>query len=191
MEIEVEQMHQCFKDIHYVTNIPKYRSFQYRLLQRTIVTNISLYNWNMKESKICDRCEKEDETYIHLFIMCQKVKPFWLKVKEFMKEFSEESIVFSTDTVIANKLVLNPGNIKNFICLMAKQYIYKQRCLREKISYKGFIKQVCRVKAMEKYYATKNNRLKKYQVKWKETVESSCQENSTNIEDYIEEYFDH
>ena len=42
MEIDTDTFLVCFKDLYKVSNVPKYRSFQYRLLQRAIVTNIHL-----------------------------------------------------------------------------------------------------------------------------------------------------
>ena len=50
-ELEVDELSQCFKDIYRCTNIAKYRSFQYRLLHRGIITNIHLKHWGLKDSK--------------------------------------------------------------------------------------------------------------------------------------------
>ena len=61
--VEFGQRH---KDIYRVTNIAKYRSFQYRLLQRAIVTNIQLFKWKVISSKDCSFCGIYEETILHL-----------------------------------------------------------------------------------------------------------------------------
>ena len=47
--------------IYKVTNVTKYRSFQYRLLQRGLVTNIQLYKWDIVEDNLCTFCHQEVE----------------------------------------------------------------------------------------------------------------------------------
>ena len=46
------------RDIFRVTNVAKYRSFQYRLLQRGLVTNILLEKWGIVSSSMCSFCRK-------------------------------------------------------------------------------------------------------------------------------------
>ena len=45
-------------DIHRITNVAKYRSFQYRISQRGIVTNIPLRAWNMRPNDNCTFCNQ-------------------------------------------------------------------------------------------------------------------------------------
>ena len=62
-----------FSDLYKVTNIPKFRSFQYRLLTRVIITNVHLEHWGLKPSNMCSFCEMHKKSYVHLFIYCEKV----------------------------------------------------------------------------------------------------------------------
>ena len=80
-------------------------------------------------------------------------------LKQFMEVFSEEPINFGLDTVICDQIV-SGRNIKNFLCLMFKQYIYKQRCLNQPISLEQFISSVWKTKGIEKFIAIKNGKLK-------------------------------
>ena len=116
-DIEYEIFLRCFVDIHFVTNVPKYRSFQYRLLMRIIVTNIDLYKWKLKDTDKCTFCKQESESYLHLFIYCEKVQPFWVDVEELMKQYGNTPINFAPDTVLMNRVIDTPGHVKNFICL--------------------------------------------------------------------------
>ena len=61
-------------DIFRITNIPKYRSFQYRLLQRGLVTNVHLFKWQMRQDELCTFCRTEVESMVHLFFECKVVK---------------------------------------------------------------------------------------------------------------------
>ena len=60
----------AFKDMCSVTNIAKYRSFQYRLLHWAIVTNLRLQRWGMRSNDLCIFCGKSTGSYLHLFIYC-------------------------------------------------------------------------------------------------------------------------
>ena len=58
----------------------------------------------------------------YLFIYCEKVRDLWLQIENF--------IAHRTDTVIEDSLIIEkPNHVKYFICLLVKQYIYRQRCL--------------------------------------------------------------
>ena len=178
----VENFEETFKDIHYVTNIPKYRSFQYRILHRALVTNEDLYKWGNRETSACELCGKEQETYSHLFVLCEKVQDFWIRTEEMMGKYGEENINFNVENVLFNKLVEKPGDVKNFICLLAKQYIYKQRCLKKEINCFEFKGQVRKIKAMELYNAQKKGRTKRHFKKW---GEKTREQNDVYIREYL------
>ena len=156
-----------FKNIVKVTNITKMRSFQYRLLQRSLITNVQLHQWNISDNDKCSFCNESQESVLHLMLFCPKVQQLWLGIEQYMQQFSKDKIHFATDTVIMNRLIYHPiGHVKNAICLFTKYYIYKQRCLKKELSLnqcKSYIKQI---ENNEKYYAVKNNRISKHIRKW-------------------------
>ena len=63
----------------------KFRSFQYRVLQRALVTNIELKKWQIKESDLCTNCGEFRETISHLLVECEYSKELWDKVKELVE----------------------------------------------------------------------------------------------------------
>ena len=88
-------------DIYRITNIAKYRSFQYRLVQRGLVTNIQMFKWGLIESNICSFCGQSEETLTHLFYYCNKVQVLWKAVIKYIKEISPcEDIQFTPKAVI-------------------------------------------------------------------------------------------
>ena len=60
----------------------------------------------------------------------------------------------------------NPKNVSSFIVLLSKQYIYKVRCLKDKLSINVFKSYIYQVRNLEKYNAMKNSTLNKFNAKW-------------------------
>ena len=88
------------------------------------------------------------------------------------------------DTVLCNRVIDDPRNVKNFICLLAKQYIYRQVCLDKKISNVEFCRYVYSQQSIEKCNAIKNQKVRFYVKKWHDTeLELVCEN-----EDYITSY---
>ena len=88
--------------IYRVTNVTKYRSFQYRLLQRAIVTNINLYKWNLREDDMCERCTQERESLSHMLVSCPKITSLWEDVEQYIATRFNVTVVQSVTTIIMN-----------------------------------------------------------------------------------------
>ena len=165
--INFDMFLQGFKDIYVVTNVPKYRSFQFRLLHRAIITNVHLFRWKKRETNLCTFCEKNKESYLHLFVYCEKVEIIWKQLDEFMKKLNEEPTHFDVDTVMWNRIVpARPEHVNNFLCLVTKQYIYRQRCFGKIPSFQELLENIFLVKNIEKHIAAKNSKMIKFTQKW-------------------------
>ena len=179
------------QDIYVVTNIVKLRSFQYRLLMCAVITNVHLFHWKIKETNLCSFCNKAKEMPIHLFIMCDRVQQIWIDVEEYMLKYDDKPIRFDKNSVIFNRIAENPSNIKNFICLVVKQYVYAQRCLGLIPKTLGVIRHIKNQENIEKYIAVKNNKLHKHLTKWypksSATPKKQSEEN-VNIEEFVMTY---
>ena len=103
-QIGTEEYIRCLKNIYVITNIAKYRSFQYRLLHRAVIMNTHLYQWGMTETNLCTFCNQAKETYTHFFVMCPEVQEMWKKTERLMMTFSQEDITFGIDEIIFNKV---------------------------------------------------------------------------------------
>ena len=168
-QIPYQQFVNSIYQIWQISNITKLRSFQYKLLQWAIITNIHLFKWKIITSPSCYFCQKQPESYEHLFVTCEFVQPIWEKLEEWMCTFSDEAIHFQTDMVLWSRLVDKlVGHIKNFLCLVTKQYIYQQRCLKKELCFHELRKYILQLRNIEKYYAMKNNNLHKHVKKWGE-----------------------
>ena len=74
IELDSTEFKSMIKSLYVTTNVPKYRSFQYRLMYRAIVTNVHLAKWKITSTDLCTFCNVHSETYVHLFIECKKVQ---------------------------------------------------------------------------------------------------------------------
>ena len=176
------------KELYSITNITKYRSFQYRLLQRALVTNTNLYRWGIKQSAECTFCGDREETIMHIMYECKKVQELWGKIKQYIEHrFAGEECHINPIAVITNKIVKR-GHVGNFIALITKQFIYRQKCLDEPLSIDSLKGSICKIEAIEKYIAIKNGKLSTHLRKWgKQNQEGNQQENINNfIQQYLE-----
>ena len=112
-------------NIYKVTNVPKLRSFQYRVLQRALVTNVQLHRWGMTETDLCTFCGEHSEMMVHLFTKCNVVLDLWEKVRDFVyQEYGYSNLVFDSKSIICNAVMKNSSSLPNFVCLVTKQFLY-------------------------------------------------------------------
>ena len=175
------------QQINQLTNITKYRSFQYRILQRGIVTNIQLSRWNVITSELCTFCGEQRETILHLFCHCPIVFRLWSELREYIwQEYNTREIEITPTTIILNRIHKSRNHAINFICLVTKQYIYKTRCLQQEINFKALRSQIKSVETLEKYIAVKNMRLRVHEKKWSRAVNKEFE--NMEMDDYVISY---
>ena len=151
----------------YITNIGKItiyvklRSFQYRLLMMSIVTNKKLFVWKIIESNQCSFCESECETLRHLFFDCKYVKQLWEAVTSRLKI---DNLTYQK--IICNNINDNPKRAENCIVLMTKYYIYRTRCLKERLSYKSCENFILNYVSIEEEIARTKGKIIGHQIKW-------------------------
>ena len=154
--------------IYVTTNIPKLRSFQYRLLQRALVTNVNLYRWGITTNNLCVLCNSEIETINHLFVECSCVSLLWQQIESFILDSFGITITLMPRNKLWGCTTPKKQHTVNFILLVTRQYIYRQRCLKKKISFVALKNEILTLKKVEKYIALKNHKEKQYLRKWGE-----------------------
>ena len=171
-------------NIYKMTNVTKYRSFQYRVNQRAIVTNVDLCRWGITSSEKCSFCGEEDETILHLLVSCSHVRVLWDQLLEYIsKEYTKTALEVNDTNLIFSTLHANKQHVANFLCMLTKQYIYSQRCLKRDLSFHGLLAKIRQVENIEKYIAIKNGKFGQHQRKW-------CREISTSVQDYVYQYLE-
>ena len=58
------------------------RVFQYKILNNVLYLNKHLYKTKGVESPLCSLCQKENETFEHLFVDCTFSKELWTDLKQ-------------------------------------------------------------------------------------------------------------
>ena len=177
-------------DIYRITNITKYRSFQYRLLQRGLVTNIQLQKWGIKDSKLCSFCKQDTETILHLLYYCPIVKELWDDLVQMIYlEYQVKEVRLAPTNVIFNTIIPQGKHVGNFLCLVLKQYIYAQKCLSVMPSKYQFRLLVKRIECIEKYIAVKNDKINIHMMKWQAAATAAVTSNDA-LNQYIDAYIE-
>ena len=163
---DVNQFGSLHMEIYKITNVAKYRSFQYRLLQRGIVTNIQLERWGLRPDNLCTFCKEEKETILHIFCECRHTLALWKRVAYMLRDnYGDVDIELSPKSIITGNI--SKLKVSKFICLLTKQFRYKQRCLKLTIDFPILKTHINRIENIEKYIAIKNDKLKLHLEKWK------------------------
>ena len=189
LSIDYDTFLMHFVNIKKFTNITKYRSFQYRLLNRAIFTGDKLFKWKIIDSPLCVFCHSELETVSHLFFECLRVREMWSDIVEYVENKYKmgKSIELNVYAVIFNAVVSPPQHLYNFIVLVVKQYIHAQRCKGQDLSTDQVIAIINKLQCNEKYIAVSTSSISKHMKKWHPNtncfVEGSLDE---FILDYVE-----
>ena len=169
--------------LYKITNVTKYRDFQYRLLQRGLVTNIQLHHWKIIEDPNCSFCKEQLETVPHLLALCPKVQDIWNNFAIYVNNnFGEQQLSLNVKNIMVNQI--SKRLVVNFLCLIVKQYIYAQKCLGNELDFTTCKAILIRTQAIEKYIALKNDKLQIHAKKWCNIISSEVD----TPHDYIMEY---
>ena len=168
IQITLDDFQKAFRNVYTVTNITKYRDFQFRLLHRSraIVLNSHLYRWGIINTNICSFCGVEKETLKHLFVDCEEIQQLWRNVENLCVELNGARGNFTARNIMFNTVNKSPRNVCNFVCAVTKQYIYAQRCAEKTVNYIELKVRILQLRNVELYNAKKSGNLKKHESKW-------------------------
>ena len=177
------------KRLYAITNVPKFRSFQYRVLQRALVTNVQMKHWGMIESDLCSFCGECRESISHLLASCSMVLSLWGRVKGWLEvKYEGISMEWGIKNIIFNTVARTDRHVINFLVLVTKQYIYRQRCMKSNLSFAELIRIFEKYSRIEKYIAIKHGKLPMYVKKWENLKKDSTYNVRVDISEFISEY---
>ena len=160
--LEYEEFVDAIVSSSKITISEKLRSFHYRFIMNSLITNIHLKHYGIKETNLCTFCEKMPETSRHLFYECEKVKPIWNFFETKMK-----LPLLTYKQIYLNMLCKNPKDVENCILLIIKQYIYATRCLNQRISINSCTNAINLYALIEENIAKSRNKIELHKNKWK------------------------
>ena len=179
----------AMRNVYITTNVPKLRSFQFRLLHRALPTNISLKRWGLCDTEMCTWCGIKQELYKHFFFECEKVTPLWEEILQYSSSSIQENKPISVQSVLFDCVNDKRGDVINYLSLVTKYFIYVQRCLGKELSVVALRNKISYYKNMEKFIATKNNNLRKFYSKWEPEAEIDDWAD-VDIEEYVNQYLE-
>ena len=133
-----------------------------------IPTNKFLLKCNIAMSALCDFFTMEIETINHLFWECLYVQQFLTELSNLVKDYNVD-ITFSLKTITfgITQRINNPNiQVKNFIILLAKYFIFKSKCQKLPLSFiyfKSYLKQRLKV---EKHIHLMKDKFTQFERKW-------------------------
>ena len=98
---------------------------QYRLLHRIIGCKYLLHKMKITDNDICDTCNNNSQTLIHLFTECDSIKQLWIDLQQWIKNKTNINVEFTPIIIILG--YMNDDNFKiplNTIILVTKSYIF-------------------------------------------------------------------
>ena len=86
-----------------------------------------------------------------------------------------------------NRIIENVRHVANFICLITKQYIYSQRCLKQDLVFSVLRNRILKIENIEKFIAVKNGKKNLHDRKWYHSVLNSEHE---DMQQYAIQYLE-
>ena len=165
LDINDDTLYNSFKKLYAASVSTRVRYFQFKLIHRILGNNEKLFRWGIKSNNMCDLCDNDVETYVHLFCDCPKVKPFWRDVQIWILNETGASVDLSSKEILLGTPETLPP-IYDLFNMIAKMYIYSCKINNSQPSIQGFTNRLMNIKQTEKYIAVKNNKLKQFNEKW-------------------------
>ena len=151
---------------HRVTSDTKLREFQYKLLNRYLVTNVFLNKIGVLPSPACSFCGKEDESLEHILISCNYAKEFWAEVIKWLCNLKVNINNLNNREILFGMSNCEDEIFINHALLVAKQYLYSCRCKSTFPLIKVFKARLRKIETLELEVAKSKNKLPNYTAKW-------------------------
>ena len=153
---------------HLVTLDTKTRTFQYKVLNRIIFTNKTLYKMRLVDSPLCTFCKISDESLEHLLCSCEFTIAFWKSVVLWVKSLHIDIDSLNDCDIIFGLIQKRPHwLLLNHIIIAGKQIIYQNRLKNYVPLLSHLIAKLRYTESIERAIAKKNNRLNIHEGKWK------------------------
>jgi hypothetical protein len=172
LEISENQWKEIFTIPGLIRNT-KIKAFQYKLLYNLLPCNLYLHRIKRSDTDKCNDCQILDNAAHYLF-ECDQLKIFWNSFGRWWKNWTNETITISKQTVLAGVLGKSQRYKQINACiLLAKWHIYKTKLNQTNVCFYKFLCDLKYYLIIEKTIALRNNKITSYTDTWQE------------LEDYI------
>ena len=98
----------------------KLRYFQYRILTKTLVTNVKRSHWDQNISPLCSLCHLTNETMLHLIVYCPLVAKLWKQLEKWIKYFLKIDFALTPAIIILNNYTGKERKLVNMMIVILK-----------------------------------------------------------------------
>ncbi len=154
-----------FNNIYKSTRSRKLQACQFQVLHRSLVTNVDLLKWKLKESDLCTFCNNYPETLQHLLLECTITRILWHKIKAWLSRKTGVTIHIRNEDIIFG-LKDEEFLLYDLIFTVAKQYIYRSRCIDKQPSFIEFLYVLKNVKNIEFQSAEMYGKMTRFEARW-------------------------
>ena len=93
------------------------RYIQFRTLHHRFFTNDMLIKCNIKQSDVCDFCNEESDSNLHMIISCNIIQALWQEVRNWISDFGEIDYELTDE-----KKILGDTTNKTFVTIIIMHY---------------------------------------------------------------------
>ena len=158
-----------------VTKEVKLSVFQFKLIHNIVSTNSLLYKMKIIDSPTCPFCPDTEQSIVHLFVRCSSAISFWNEFTEWYRaQCKEHSVTAFTEYEILYGVLKGSSSLQtiNHLILVGKFFLFICAKNNKKYQFADFVVSVREKIELEKYIATRENKLTQFNVKWKDFLQS-------------------
>ena len=142
------------------------QALHYRIIHRFLPCRKWLTDINITQSNKCETCENID-TIEHYIYFCNPVKNIWGQIEKWWNNISECKVILTKKHVIFGIYYdLKYFKAINYVILLAKLYIYKQKLNNSILSFDNFVLYLKYNLKVEQYICEKNGDKIKFEKTW-------------------------
>ena len=154
-----------------VTVDTRTRVFQYKIINRILYTNKTLYKMDLVPSPMCTFCGDHEETLEHLLVSCAYTKIFWLSVISWLITYNMKIDKLDEVTILFGIFDNNIENcLLNHLIILGKYTIYLCRCKNIKPSLPLLKAKITETRKLEFSIAKKNKKESIHYKKWQKML---------------------
>ena len=115
----------------------KLEDFQFKLNNKILASKSFFFMINEIDNNLCSYCVNNPETFMHLFVDCQKVNEFWRALRLWLQRHAN----LTTDIVNHKNFIFSwhkEYSVSNYLLVVAKYYIYKTKFTSRHLNMAGF-----------------------------------------------------
>ena len=134
------------------------RMFQYKLLNNVSYLNDMLFRFKKVDSPLCSYCNEEEETPLHLFHSCLKIKQLWNRLRQCFSQFINIPLSTPQSSILGIFDNNQHSELINHLLLIFKFCIYSTRNTKQ-LNFNNLMITIKKIKETVKEL-TSSNKLK-------------------------------